>query len=290
MAGIYWLASYPKSGNTWFRLFMANLLNDGQEPIDINRVGEYNSTSIASSRDWIDHVLGFDSADLQEQEIEDVRPVVYDWELKNDRIGYHKIHDAVTLTRTGRPIISKEATLGCLYIIRNPLDVAISGANHNNTTIDQSISNMARLRFSIAKSRGGQTNQVSQRLLSWSNHVRSWTERPVGKLLVIRYEDMLHNGLETFIQASKFLELPFESERVAKAIAHSSFTEVAKQEEEKGFVETPEKTQRFFRSGKSNDWRERLSKDQVQRVISDHQEIMRRYGYLDAHGEPVIFE
>lgn len=90
--GIYWLASYPKSGNTWFRTFLSNLLEDGEEPVSINRllIG-----MVGSSRMWLDNELGFDSADLYQSEIDHLRPYVYDWTIEQrNGYSYHKIHDA----------------------------------------------------------------------------------------------------------------------------------------------------------------------------------------------------
>lgn len=67
MGGIYWLASYPKSGNAWFRAFLRNLQEDGDAPVDIN---ELQTGSIASARGWLDEVLGFDTAELTPDEVE----------------------------------------------------------------------------------------------------------------------------------------------------------------------------------------------------------------------------
>ena len=73
MGGIYWLASYPKSGNTWFRTFLRNLIEDGDQPADIN---DLSTGSIASSRGWLDEVLGFDTAELDPDEVDRLRPEV----------------------------------------------------------------------------------------------------------------------------------------------------------------------------------------------------------------------
>ena len=66
MGGIYWLASYPKSGNTWFRSVLANYMSETDEPININ---ELNTGSIASSRVWVDDVLCVDTADMTQEEV-----------------------------------------------------------------------------------------------------------------------------------------------------------------------------------------------------------------------------
>ncbi|MDM4769031.1 sulfotransferase domain-containing protein [Solimonas sp. SE-A11] len=284
MGGIYWLASYPKSGNTWFRTFLRNLKADGETPVDIN---ELSTGSIASARGWLDEVLGFDTAELTPDEVERLRPVVYRWSLREPEIGYHKIHDAYTLTPAGEPLVSREATLGALYIVRNPLDVAPSAANHWHCSIDQAIEQMGQPDMALCRSRKSLPPQVRQRLLSWSGHVESWADASGLNLHVIRYEDMLDRAQETFSGAARFLGLPDDPARVAKAIRFSAFGELARQESEKGFRERPRHTERFFRQGRAGGWRDRLTQEQVQRLVKDHSAVMYRYGYLDAAGEPV---
>lgn len=279
--GIYWLASYPKSGNTWFRTFLRNLQADQATPVDIN---DLSTGNIASARGWLDEVLGFDTADLTIDEIEQLRPEVYRWSLRDKEIGYHKIHDAYTYTAAAQPLVSCEATLGALYILRNPLDVALSAANHWHCSVDDAIVRMGNPDMALARSRKRLNSQVSQRLLTWSEHVLSWIDAPSLRCEVVRYEDMLHQPLATFTRAAAFLQLPADPERVEKAIRFSDFQELARQETEKGFRERPYHTEQFFRQGKSGDWREKLSPEQVARLIADHSEVMRRFGYLDEQG------
>ena len=280
MPGIYWLASYPKSGNTWFRAFLRNLQEDGDQPVDIN---DLQTGSIASARGWLDEVLGFDTAELTHEEVERLRPAVYRWSAAQDHeIGYHKIHDACLETDTGELLISREATLGALYIIRNPLDVAPSAANHWHCSIDDAIARMGDPGMTLCKSRRALPPQVRQRLGSWSDHVLSWVDAPGLRVEVIRYEDMLHAPEATFTRAARFLGLPTEPQRISRAIRHSSFRELARQEADKGFRERPRHTERFFRQGQSGDWRERLSLEQVGRIVEAHGQVMRRFGYLAA--------
>jgi hypothetical protein len=285
MGGIYWLASYPKSGNTWFRIFMSNLLKDDDEPVDINDMDV--TTGIASGRDWLDEVLGFDTAELSPDEVERLRPEVYRWALREDEVGYHKIHDACTLTSEGEPLVSREATLGALYILRNPLDVAPSAANHWHCSIDEAIDKMGRSQMSLCRSTKALQPQVRQRLLSWSEHVLSWVDASGLNVEAIRYEDMLEDSQAAFCCAARFLQLPADPERVAKAIRFSDFRVLSRQEGEQGFRERPQHTERFFRSGTSGGWRETLTGEQVRRVVADHGEVMHRFGYLDAQGEPI---
>lgn len=284
MSGIYWLASYPKSGNTWFRSFLFNLQQDGDAPADINDLA---TGRIASARGWLDEVLGFDTAELKPDEVDRLRPAVYRWALHNAEVGHHKIHDAYTLTQDGEPLVSREATLGALYIVRNPLDVAPSAANHWHLSLDETIARMGQHDMALARTHKGLPDQVRQKLLSWSQHVLSWVDAPGLNQLVIRYEDMLAEPMATFTQAARFLQLPTEPARVKKSVRFSDFKVLSQQEAEKGFRERPGKAERFFRQGKSGGWRDRLTSTQVARIVADHGVVMRRFGYLDEAGNPL---
>lgn len=284
MSGIYWLASYPKSGNTWFRIFLNNLQQNGDSPVDIN---ELDIGTIASSRGWLDTVLGFDTAELDPDEIDRLRPFVYQWSKQNAEIAYHKIHDAYTYTTDGLPLVGREATLGALYILRNPLDVALSAASHWGVNVDEYIKRMGTRDMSMCRTRKGLPIQTRQKLLTWSEHVLSWVDAPGLNCQVIRYEDMLNQPLQTFTQAGRFLQLPADAERIEKAIHFSSFNVLSGQEAQHGFKERQIKTQRFFRQGKSGAWRDQLSAGQIQKIIADHHVVMRRFGYLDEQGNPL---
>lgn len=284
MGGIYWLASYPKSGNTWFRAFLMNLQENGEEPCNIN---ELATGAIASSRTWLGEVLGFDLAELTHDEIEALRPEVYRWSLQSPQIGYHKIHDAYLPAAKNGPLVGAQNTRGALYIVRNPLDVVSSAANHWNLDIDRTIERMGDPLMTLADKRNGLVHQVPQRLLSWSGHVQSWVDARDLNCRVIRYEDMLADPLATFSSAACFLKLPHDKARIEKAIRFSAFDELSRQEAKNGFEERPWRAMRFFREGRSGGWRHALSPDQVDRIVGDHGDTMMRFGYLDWRGAPV---
>lgn len=284
MSGIYWLASYPKSGNTWFRSFLANLQQDGDAPVHINAL---HTGQIASSRAWLDDVLGFDTADLDHDEIDNLRPAVYRWSLHAPTVGYHKTHDAYICTQQGEPLVSREATLGALYIVRNPLDVVLSAANHWGLDADATIDRMAAQDMALARSTKALGAQVRQKLLSWSQHVLSWVDAPGLNVHTLRYEDMQAAPVETFALAARFLGLPADAPRITKAVRFSDFNVLRQQEAEQGFRERSTVMGQFFRQGTSGGWREKLTHAQVERVLHDHGPVMRRFGYVDAAGTPV---
>ncbi|MBK1615620.1 sulfotransferase [Rubrivivax gelatinosus] len=284
--GIVWLASYPKSGNTWLRLFLRNLTEDRSEPADINALDD---GSIASARLWLDEVLGFDTADLCDDEAERLRPHIYRWTARHETAATpacRKIHDACVATADGEPLTGLGATRAVLYIVRNPLDVAVSAAEHWGCSLDQAIACMGDARFATPGAGRGLSLQVRQRLLSWSAHVASWCDAPGLAREVLRYEDMLAQPLPTFGRAAALLGLPTAAPQLARALQHSRFDELARQEAAAGFRERSAAAPRFFRQGRSGAWRQRLNAVQAARVVADHGPTMRRFGYLDAHGNP----
>lgn len=286
--GIFWLASYPKSGNTWFRIFLANLLNPSAAPININ---ELHTGEIASSRIWVDSILGFESAEFSHDEIDKLRRSAYQWHAEQlNEVGYHKIHDAYTYLERDKPLIPQEGCLGALYFIRNPLDVAISFANHSVCSIDQAINYMARSQYAFCKTTSRQHNQLRQQLLSWSQHVQSWTQAPQINVEVIRYEDMKLKPLATFTKAVSFLNLKASTADIEKALQHAQIEQLQQQEEQSGFRESPMNVKRFFRKGIVGDWQTSLSQEQITRIIHDHGEVMQEYGYLDEYKNPYFIQ
>jgi len=288
MNNIIWLASYPKSGNTWFRVFFSNLLKDGKTPVCIN---ELERTPIASSRHLFDEAVGFEASNLSHEEIDRMRPQVYDYLSQNaDETRFLKIHDAFTFIDQcpQTPLVSYSATRGAIYIIRNPLDLVISFANHMNVSIDQAVKMLNKDNLSLVSRRDGIGNQFRQKLFTWSHHVRSWVDAPGLSIHVMRYEDMKRNALDTFTKAVKFCGLEKTTDQIQKALAFSDFNEMQQQEAENGFMEKPVKSRAFFHKGKAGYWQETLTDSQVAAIIDKHRSAMRRFGYLDRYDRPVV--
>jgi hypothetical protein len=275
VSAILWLASYPKSGNTWFRAFVANLKHGDKGPVDINDL----PISIASSRRLFDDGAGIESTELTAEEIARFRPRVYRHVAESSaETVFLKIHDAYTLLPDGEPLIPTNATMGAVYIVRNPLDVAISYAHHSSKPLDRIIARMTL--GDKLFSDDIPAMQLNQRLLSWSRHVLSWVDQRAFPVHLIRYEDMQERPLETFTAATRFCGLPCDPDRVRRALDYSSFEVLQKQELEFGFRERLEKAPSFFRQGKVGAWRDVLSPSQIARITGDHRAVMERFGYL----------
>ena len=229
---IIWLASYPKSGNTWFRVFLTNLLSNSDKPADINNL---YPTTIASSRSLFDEATGIPSSDLTQDEIEKLRPRVYRYMSEtSDEIIYHKIHDAWIKLSEETDLVPDDVTKGVLYFIRNPLDVAVSFAHHSATSIDRAIDMMNNHDFAFCSRETKLHNQTRQRLLTWSEHVESWIDQSGLPVMILRYEDMLTDTFSLFKQAVKFMHLPATDTKIKRALEFSSFKIVSNQEKDQG--------------------------------------------------------
>lgn len=285
MGKIIWLASYPKSGNTWLRAFLTNLWGKQAEPADIN---ELSGGPIASSRYVFDEAMGIEASDLTATEIELYRPAVYEHMATiNEQTLFMKTHDAYTYNQAGHPVLSRSAIQGVIYLIRNPLDVAISYAHHSSITLDEAITWMGNTQHCLARSQRGISHQLQQRLLTWSEHVLSWVDEPNLPLQVVRYEDMLADPVAIFTAIVRFAGLPDDPQQIERAIAFSRFEVLQAQEYQRGFGEKPPGMESFFRQGRAGAWRERLNPAQVQRIIDDHGPVMYRFGYLNEQWLPV---
>lgn len=285
MNGIVWLASYPKSGNTWIRTFLTNILGDESEQVSINQL---KTDGIFSSREIFDSVTGIESSNLTNEEIDRLRPDIYN-DLSNaaKQIMYIKAHDAYTYLPDGRPLFGTEKARA-VYILRNPLDVAVSYANHMGKDLDTTIALMGDMSHVMCANKGRLYNQLRQRLLTWSGHAESWTRQRDIPTLLIRYEDMKRSPIRTFDGIVRFLGIDCSQRRLQDAIEMSSFSRLKKQEQAEGFKEKPPNAPCFFRKGEVGDWRYHLSEVQRDRLIRDHGRVMRQFGYLDENGKSIF--
>lgn len=282
---IVWLASYPKSGNTWFRVFLSNLLSKENHPADINNL---YATPIASNRELFDEATGLSSSDLTPDEIDNLRAGVYEYAAKNsNELLFQKVHDAWLCSESGEPMFESKVTKAVIYFIRNPLDVAVSFANHLNKPIDITVKIMADEDYAFSSTQNRLHNQLRQRLLSWSGHVKSWVYNSNLPILVIRYEDMKTDTFNTFRKAINFIDIKATDKEIIQALNYSDIKEMQKQEAEKGFREKPANAVTFFRKGIAGSWVTELPTELVSAICKDHFEIMQQFGYLDNDGNPV---
>ena len=292
MTRTIWLASYPKSGNTWMRMLIANTSAAENEPADINDLPERGG--IASARGPFDHLLLIDSGLLTHDEADCLRPRVYEelahgaqddeYDESEDTLAvrFVKVHDAYTMTPKGEPLLAgRRGADGAIVIVRDPRDVAPSLANHNRSTIDKAIAFMCDSNAAFCGNPTKQHSQLRQKLPGWSRHAASWLDQTDIPVLLVRYEDMTADPDGVLRHVLEFAGRPATDEQIRRAAANADFANLRRQELERGFREAPHPQAggSFFRRGKVGAWHDELSVEQVARIESEHGAMMQRLGY-----------
>jgi len=268
-----WLASYPKSGNTWMRVFLENLFRNEAQPININdfKVARYGDAEPAMYA----HFAGRAYEELSEDDILELRRVSQDWLANRPETSFVKTHSCVG-DFNGKPLIYLNNTAGAIYVVRNVFDVVVSAHRHFGATLQEAVDGVCR--ESMHTPTGSQA--TFQILNTWSNHYRSWTSVPGFEPLVVRYEDLVKKPLKTFSKVVKYLNLPSGPDRIKRAIKFSSIGELQKQEQSAGFKERPEAAEKFFHSGETGGFRKHLTTAQIDQLTEAHQDVLKELGYL----------
>jgi aryl sulfotransferase len=276
MSKVVWLASYPKSGNTWLRLLLASCLNGGR-PVDINAIPV--GSGLAFDRAAFDERLGVAAADLA---IDDVLA------LKADALRaevadiepplFLKTHDARLHLPGGEWTVPPDITRGAVYLIRDPRDIAPSLARHLGYELDRTIDFMARP-ARMAQTRRALPPQLPQVWSDWSGNVESWLTAAPFPAFVVRYEKLRAAPEETLVDILGALDLPQPRQVVRDAVAATALDKLRAQEAAEGFSEAHLSTP-FFGAGRVGGWKKLLTPVQASRIEADHGVTMRRLGYL----------
>ena len=274
---IVWLASYPKSGNTWFRSFLSVLCNGTS--VDLNQMG---TDGIFSSRHFMENVLDLDSDYLSPEQVAIYQRLTFSHLSKNaSKPLFIKIHDAFTYSKNdGLPLIPEEPTRLAVYLVRNPLDVALSFANHIGKSVDTAIEKyIVNQSGAFVSKRNSGNNQFYQPLGTWAAHVESWLAQPAFPVHFMRYEDMKEKPFETFKSAVTSIGINVSDEQISYAMAETQFEKLQRKEQESGFKEKPLPGSSFFFKGQVGRWKEELNEAQIEKIRKVNEPIMRKFGY-----------
>lgn len=281
-----WLASYPKSGNTWMRaivtalsthphLFGVNQLDSGAQP---NHVGAALGA------------LGLDPRWLERGEVDALRDaLVRRWGVidedtaKPEPAGrrhplLRKTHEVYRTGEPGREPFPLDATRAAILIVRDPRDVACSYAPFFGVDLDAAVDALGRPASGGAASPARM--QTAQPWGSWSSHAQSWLADDVPfPVHLVRYEDLKRDAAATLAPVFATIGLECTDEQLRSAVDRVRFDRLQKSEAERGFRETSKKTRTFFRKGAAGGWRDELTDAQVLAVEADQADTMTRLGY-----------
>lgn len=253
---IVWLASYPKSGNTWIRMLLGNCLHGGKAPVSINDLPKLMCSDVR--QEIYDRAAGRPFTARNFDEAVALRPKVQRLIASRTRARqFVKTHSRIE--RIGPiDLILPEVTAAAVCILRNPFDIAPSFAAHTGQSIDAAIDNMINPRMVF-----GTENGIVEVLGSWASHVDSWLTAPGLTRHAIRYEDLAADPEATIRGLLRFLNAPVGDGALRRAIRLSRFGALKRQEETKGFRERPDVSGSFFRKGRAGSWREELTPAQT---------------------------
>ena len=259
---IIWLASYPKSGNTWVRSFLSAYYFSDDGIFNFNLLKNINQYP---------HKKFFD------KKIDKPGSIHEYWESSQKNIVTKKkpiilkTHNCL-IPINGNNFTSLKYTLGVIYIVRDPRNIITSLKNHYEMSYDETLKFMINKKKFIFDNRDKGNYASFHFLSSWSNHYKSWIKSNLFKTLIIKYEDLEKKPYETFSNLINFLNILMENEesinekKIINCIETTSFEKLKKNEQKYGFKEAvySNKTNGqidFFNLGFKNKWKKILPKN-----------------------------
>tara|TARA_B100001758_G_scaffold193944_1_gene171359 strand:+ start:409 stop:1245 length:837 start_codon:yes stop_codon:yes gene_type:complete len=277
---IIWLASYPKSGNTWVRFFLILLLLNNKTNVTLKDLTNIKQFPAKSQYERLN--INIDLKNMNE--------VAKHWlevqkKINSDnKIRFFKTHNA--FCKIDKNIFTNnENTLGTIYIVRDPRNVISSINNHfHHENIDVS----KEFIFDENKGIGTKETILPQVIGSWKSHYNSWKQMKKNYLL-IKYENLVNSPFSEFkkisIYLEKLLRIKISDEKIEKSIKLASFKRLQNIENKEGFSESrvDEKTgsrKNFFFLGAKNNWQELLDEKTLYQINRKFKKEMKELEYL----------
>lgn len=264
---ITWLASYPKSGNTWIRMLFNAYFDNGN--LEINRL----TWGRGDNSPYFYQAVSPRPIDtLTREEIVYLRPaaLMHLIEATGQKPMLVKTHHA-RASINDIPLIPDKLTKRTFYIVRDPRAVAVSYAKHMAIDIDAAIAQMRDYQWTI-----GNDERFFHTLSTWSRHVQTWLDCDDFPVHLVKYENLINDPahvLRGMLERIGFEDI--DDQRIIRAVEACSLSNLQAQEAKHGFEESP-RDMHFFGG---TDWRNVLSNEQVDQIEHDHGHVMRELGY-----------
>ena len=276
---IIWLASYPKSGNTWMWFFIKSYFNPPNKKFSINHDKDdpYLLETFPTER-------GFNELNINYQDFYDISKNWINLQSLinlNNKTNYLKTHNAMC-TINNNKFTDINNTLGAIHIVRDPRDVLVSYSSYKSENIDKTLEILLS-NDSYEYSKFNDKFYKRSLMGSWSSHYNSWKNYKSKETLLVKYEDMVNKPNSTFLKVLNYLKkitkVEINHNKLNRAIDETSFENLKNLEIKEGFKVNPSKKP-FFRKGKVGDWKEKLNKDQTQKIEKAFKAEMIELGYI----------
>ena len=273
---IIWLASYPKSGNTFLRSIIASLV--------YSEDGNFEMDKLASIRQF-PRTVHFNGLTNDTGNIHEIKKYWIPAQEKinlNNKVIFFKTHNA-NITVQNFPFTNKANTLATIYIVRDPRNVVSSIANHYNYTINEAKDFMLT-RKALKQSTEGYDGILTP-ISDWGDHYKSWTKYN-DNLLLVKYEDLIKNIKEEIKRISiflkKFVKIETDEKKIKRIIETTNFNNLKKLESKGDFHEYKhrDKNFSFFNKGPNNNWQNTLNTNIKNEIEIKYSDIMKELGYL----------
>ena len=278
---IVWLASYPKSGNTWVRIFISTLLYSSEKTkVDINKQHLKQFPNRSNFKNLTNNFLNLDELSKNYISAQDIINL-------EKGIKFYKTHSANWKNFDKNYYFTNyENSLGVIHIVRDPRNVITSILDYYNKENYQEALNFLIDRGKVV---GGTKHEsgVPTILLSWADHYNSWKVFKKNYLLV-KYENLLTDPVNEFLKITDFLgsivKFKFEEKEILELIENCKFEKFSNQEDNHGFIDNSSTNKslrkKFFKLGPNNNWEKLLNSQIRVKIEKTFENEMKELQYL----------
>ena len=272
---ILWLSSYPKSGNTWARIFLTNyLFEQTKDPFEnLDKIGSY------PRKEYFKFLEKKDFESLKNREQNYKQYIISQEKINlNGELNFLKSHSYCGVLN-GNNFSNSDNTAGFIYFVRDPRSVAISLSHHRSASLKDTVEMMLnKNQFMQPDDNDGLLEFFS----SWKINYLSWKNSKYPKL-IIKYEELKKDPFDTFKKIlnfiSQFKKIEIDDEKIHKIIKKCEFENLQNQEKIKGFKERKGK-ELFFRKGEIDEWKNKLPNSLSELIKKNFNSEMQELGYF----------